>query len=194
MIYEHIGIFPNAISDSMCDKLIGIFDKSHSSGFSKNRQDFEKINKTHKDDSFIFMINDELFSSLNVDTYSISSDFKFELLGNAYELYRKKYSILNEIAFHTLYEIKVQRTEVGQGYHMWHTEVGNRSSSTRIMAYTVYLNTVDEGGETEFLYQSKRIKPEKGTVVIWPATYTHVHRGNPPLSNTKYIATGWIEF
>jgi len=58
----------------------------------------------------------------------------------------------------------------------------------------IYLNDVEEGGETEFLYYARRIKPTQGTLLIWPAYFTHAHRGNPPLSNTKYIITGWIEF
>ena len=58
----------------------------------------------------------------------------------------------------------------------------------------VYLNDVTEGGETEFLYQKCRFKPEKNTILIWPAQFTHVHRGNPPLSNDKYIITGWVEY
>jgi len=57
----------------------------------------------------------------------------------------------------------------------------------------VFLNDVDEGGETEFLYQNKRIAPKKGRMVIWPSSFTHTHRGNPPLSGSKYIITGWIE-
>jgi len=56
------------------------------------------------------------------------------------------------------------------------------------------LNDVKEGGETEFLYQSVRVSPKKGTLVIWPAAFTHVHRGNPPLSGTKYIMTSWLEY
>ena len=39
-----------------------------------------------------------------------------------------------------------------------------------------------------------RVKPKQGTLVIWPAAFTHTHRGNPPLSNDKYIVTGWTEF
>ena len=58
------------------------------------------------------------------------------------------------------------------------------------MAWMVYLNDVEEGGETEFLYQKRKVKPKKGTILIWPGGYTHLHRGNPPMSD-KYIATGW---
>jgi len=57
----------------------------------------------------------------------------------------------------------------------------------------LYLNDDFEGGETEFIYQKDRIKPRKNRLVIWPATYTHVHRGNPPINGDKYIITGWVE-
>ena len=30
-------------------------------------------------------------------------------------------------------------------------------------------------------------------MVIWPAGFTHCHRGNPPLDRDKYILTGWLE-
>jgi hypothetical protein len=58
----------------------------------------------------------------------------------------------------------------------------------------IYLNDVEDGGETEFIYQSTRVKPKKGTVVIAPSSFTHTHRGNPPLNGEKYIFTSWIEF
>ena len=58
----------------------------------------------------------------------------------------------------------------------------------------VYLNDVEEGGETEFLYQSVRVPPVQGRFICWPAGWTHIHRGNPPLKGVKYALTGWINF
>jgi hypothetical protein len=55
----------------------------------------------------------------------------------------------------------------------------------------LYLNDVEEGGETEFLHQKVKIKPSQGTVVVFPTYFTHVHRGNAPISNTKYIINKW---
>ena len=62
----------------------------------------------------------------------------------------------------------------------------------RVLAWTVYLNDVEEGGETEFLYQQLKIKPKANTAAIWPGGFTYLHRGNPPISETKYILTGWF--
>ena len=90
--------------------------------------------------------------------------------------------------------VKLQKTEPGGGYHVWHSErtAGFLSGQLRELAYTIYLNDVDEGGETEFLMQHRRVQPKKGLLLIWPAYFTHKHRGNPPLKGEKYIATGWI--
>ena len=92
------------------------------------------------------------------------------------------------------YEIKLQKTPIKGGYSVWHSEQGPGGSATRAISWLLYLNDVEEGGETEFLYQGFRQKATKGTLVIWPASYTHTHRGNPPYSNDKYVITGWGNF
>ena len=55
----------------------------------------------------------------------------------------------------------------------------------------VYLNDDFDGVETEFLYQQRREQAVAGDVLIFPASYTHTHRGNPPLGGNKYLATSW---
>ena len=92
------------------------------------------------------------------------------------------------------YEIKLQKTPVKGGYSVWHGEQGKGPSANRVLSWLLYLNDVEEGGETEFLYQGFRQKATKGTLVMWPAAFTHTHRGNPPYSNDKYVITGWANF
>lgn len=90
------------------------------------------------------------------------------------------------------HEAKIQNTHPGQGYHVWHCEWTN-DLPRRVLAWALFLNDVDEGGELEFLHQGIRIKPRKGDFVVWPSMFTHLHRGNPPISNDKWIVTGWYE-
>ncbi len=92
--------------------------------------------------------------------------------------------------------INLQRYELGKGgYPHWHCEIFPDAAFEglhRLVFWMYYLNDVASGGETEFYFQNKSIRPEKGTIVIAPAGFTHTHRGNTPESNDKYIATSWL--
>ncbi len=85
----------------------------------------------------------------------------------------------------------VQKYPIGGGYHTWHGERSGISTAHRHLVYMTYLNDVTDGGETEFMYQKLKIKPKKGLTLIWPADWTHTHRGIPSMTQVKYIATGW---
>lgn len=110
-----------------------------------------------------------------------------------FELYAQEYEALAEMPLQHSY-FNLQRTLPSQGYHVWHCENSGPACTRRVLATMMYLNDDFEGGETEFLHQSRRVEPKTGRMLIWPAHFTHLHRGNPPLSGEKYIATGWIEF
>ena len=109
----------------------------------------------------------------------------------ALERYFDRFPILKNGRYLHL-NCKFQRSRPGEGYHAWHFE-NNGDVPYRKLVTMLYLNSVTEGGETEFLYQKRRIKPQQGRLVIFPAGFTHTHRGNPPLSGDKYILTSWVE-
>ena len=74
----------------------------------------------------------------------------------------------------------LQKTNPTEGYHDWHSETNNIACANRTLVWSVYFNDLDDSGETEFLYQKKKIKPKAGRVLIFPGSFTHHHRGNPP--------------
>ena len=80
------------------------------------------------------------------------------------------------------------------GFHLFHHERGGVDSSRRNLVWMMYLNTVEDGGETEFKYLNTKVKPEQGKVVIWPTDFPHTHRGIPSKTEDKYILTGWYRF
>ncbi len=117
-----------------------------------------------------------------------------DYLNKALRVYYKHYPILDrprpDVGLYSIRQ-KLQKTPISGGYHLWHYENSGIQVFHRVLAWTIYLNDVKEGGETEFLYQSERIKPVKGLTCFFPAGFMHTHRGNPPISNDKYILTGW---
>ena len=87
---------------------------------------------------------------------------------------------------------KMQRYEPGEGYFAEHSENDCKENSDRVLAWMIYLNDVLDGGHTEFPNQSKKFQPRTGDLLIWPAYFTHSHRGITSLTQRKYIMTGWF--
>ena len=188
---DHIGIFDNYFPDALCDKYLKFFEKikrSESNIFGRHKRDNLKV----ATDEHFYLINEHYKNDFNL-TY-IGGDFQKVFWEECYPKYIEKYPILKEFSKHRILSLKMQETEKGQGYHAWHTEMMTPGQRNRFIVISLYLNTIEKGGETEFLHQSLRVAPVKNRFVMWPATYTHVHRGNPPLSGTKFIITGWVEF
>jgi hypothetical protein len=84
------------------------------------------------------------------------------------------------------------------GYHHWHSEIYPQNASCetlhRALLFQFYLNDVDDGGETEFYYQQRKVQARRGRLIIAPAGFTHSHKGHVARSGDKYIATSWILF
>ena len=86
------------------------------------------------------------------------------------------------------------RYQKGQHFQRMHTERDGLKNLHRALAWMTYLNDVDEGGETYFSHYDINVKPKKGLTIIWPAEWTHAHRGNILLGESKYMLTGWMSF
>lgn len=191
---QFIKRYEKVYSDEFCDRMIEYFDLAEKQGFIRNRQSHDGNLKTEKEDIAHFA------PTLNFGLNNIQSDlwkeFNQVFWQKCYSPYANEFDILKDCSKHQLASnsAKIQKTKPGQGYHVWHSEFNSIINSTRMMAWSVYLNDNFEAGETEFLYQQYRYKPQKGDCLIWPAGYTHTHRGNPPYNGDKYIITGWLEY
>jgi hypothetical protein len=93
-----------------------------------------------------------------------------------------------------LQSYNLQKYLPNEGFYRWHCEnPGFPPEIRRCFAWMIYLNDVDDGG-TEFLYQTHTEKAEVGKFVMWPAWWTHMHRGQISETKTKYILTGWFVY
>lgn len=90
----------------------------------------------------------------------------------------------------------IQHYPKGGGYKKYHTErvCAKHPFSARHLVFMTYLNDVHDGGGTEFLYQKVITPARKGLTLIWPADWTHTHRGVVSQTEEKTIITGWFDF
>ena len=105
--------------------------------------------------------------------------------------YLQSYPEVNTLPTFTATTARIQKYDKDGHFNSWHHERGGGTTQNRCLVYMTYLNDVEEGGETYFKYQDKKIKPEVGKTIIWPSDWTHTHKGVSPKSGLKYIATGW---
>lgn len=189
---DFVGIYDNVFSPTYCDRIIEYYEWCVANNRTWGRNESalrKKDNSTSLNPSHINTIE---FCSQNLG--NLIDEFNYNFWEVCYKDYTSMYDVLGEHESHTIFTYKVQKTLPGGGYHIWHCENGEKMLRNRIATYILYLNDVEEGGETEFLYCQRRVAAKKGRLVIFPANYPWTHRGNPPLSGEKYIMTGWIEF
>ena len=216
---DFISIYHNVFPKSNCDQIIKKFDFlenacMHNDEVKRLHQEWEEIghNMNAMDGEKQFNNGrggrmDRAYNLIHIDDYCTSTSYDpairdegcicsvtlvSEYLYNAIDDYMNHYGTLRKRHVYSNFN-KVQKTPPGGGYHVWHDELGESvQHSDRTLVWMLYLNDDFEGGETEFLYQKKRVQPSPGTIVIWPAQWTHQHKGNMVLKGYKYIVTGWI--
>jgi|TARA_R100001530_G_scaffold81608_1_gene56930 hypothetical protein len=187
-IQNFMGVYDNYITEQECNRAIELFEQEDKLNRTLNRQLGEQAPVSRKQDQQFFA------SGRNIEIWHDALRLLIANFDIAFKHYAENtgvYSYVSSDLFYT--SLKIQKTLPTEGYHVWHIEHGKGfDNEARVLVYVIYLNDVEEGGETEFLYFSKRVKPKKGRIVIFPATFPYVHRGNPPISGEKYILTSWL--
>lgn len=193
---DFIGVWENFIPRNFCDNVIEYFENVYSKKGcyipSEEAQDFGTCEDiTRSEDVYGGALNRKDYALLLNYTNPELTYQTNQFLKSCVLHYREVFPQLKQAALVST-DVKMQKTPPGGGYHLWHYENSTMSHAMRELTWMIYLNDMPEGdGETEFLYQRRRIRPTAGTVVVWPAGYTHVHKGNTVFAQDKYILTGW---
>lgn len=164
------------IDDATCDRFIEEFNKNI------DIVRYDELRQYHR-------LNSERLSQ------SLKDEFEAQLL-DCYDQYNSRWEWCDVSVKAELWHYNVQKYEPGRGYRVWHIEDPGPEPDRpqRKLTWMTYLNDVQQGGETQFMYQSKAYIPRKGVTLIWPAGWTHPHRGQPAPKETKFIATGWFVY
>lgn len=190
----------NCISKEICDEIISMFEGSPRKYYGVTSNGYNKSKKNTID--FNIPINKEgnLNTEYEKELWLSHSEVITKTLGKHLNKYIT--SIHSEYtgvpSYDTLFtEILLLHKYVkGEGVFYPHCDNNiskhvNDSVKNRILTYLFYLNDVEEGGET-ILCNEIKIKPKAGSLLIFPACWTYPHEGCVPLSNDKYIITGWM--
>lgn len=193
-----IYIVENSLSESFCSNVIKYYENNstnHKKGMIGNiKSDLPVINTKIKNSiDMSFDVND---MCSGMENYNITEELISEL-----KIHCEKYidgikkiniNINKNILFK---DFNIQKYEMGKGKFIYHNDfyIDKQYMKYRFLNFIFYLNTVECGGETQIL-NDHIIKPSTGKLALFPSDWMFTHRGNIPLSNDKYIITGWVLF
>ena len=172
---------------SICDKIIEFFEANpvkHSVGVVGG-----VVDETKKKTTDISIRP----KSLEDPNYAIFKSYISNLI-SCFNDYKEQFDFLKNISGMEIGTFNVQKYNAGGHFGALHAERDSSANQHRILAFMTYLNDVAEGGETSFHYYGLSVEPQKGKTLIWPAEWTHAHRGGLVKQGSKYIVTGWIQF
>lgn len=170
-----ILILENVLSHAECDTLIDL---------AKDRMQRAKIGKSHE------------ISEIRTN----SSMFLEESENEWVERIETRVSELMNIPVSNAEPLQILHYKAGEQYR---SHVDYFSSidvvNNRISTLVIYLNDVEEGGETYFPSLRFAVTPKKGNAVYFEYFYNDkqlneltLHGGNPVVTGEKWVATQWM--
>lgn len=192
---KYIYLNHHSLSKEICEEIILLYESD-----LKNKYEGTTgggTNKEVKHTQDLVIPNDEIWSNIhnflnrelkeNVDNYMNGLN-ETNMISSTGEKY-----IAFPILQTQVYGYQIQRYIKGVGQYIYHNDsaINYEKKEDRIITFLWYLNTIEEGGETE-MWGTTRIKPEQGKLLLFPACWTFPHCGKMPVSDNKYIITGWV--
>ena len=189
---NYIKVYDDVIDEVSCKELIDKFEASHESYQTVHHEDkenaisFEQIN----------LLELEEWKSVQNGLLEVFQDYivHYKLDCNVYDkMWPEKYG----------YEAVRMKRYLNNDYDRFdpHVDVLNYETSRRFLAFFIYLNDVDNGGETEFLNINKpgtyipyKVTPKRGRLLMFPPTWQYYHAGRKPISNKKYIIHSYCHY
>jgi hypothetical protein len=193
----------NSISKELCKKIITMFDADKNKypgvtmgGLAKNIKDTQDLIIPNSPDKTGFDKWNKIKIFLEKELAKNTKEYIKILDANVTENHTKENTTIEYTTFFdflTNESFMVQKYTKEKGRYIYHNDFvcDYEAKKYRVITYLWYLNNVEEGGETEF-WGTHTVKPETGKLLLFPASWTFPHRGKMPLSDDKYIITGWL--
>ncbi|WP_342509678.1 2OG-Fe(II) oxygenase [Sporosarcina sp. FSL K6-2383] len=172
-----VVVLGNVLSHEECDELVRL---------SMDKMQRSKIGATHE-----------------VNELRTSSGMFFEESENVIVArVEKRISSIMNLPIEHAEGLQILQYTPGQEYkahYDFFSSTSKAASNNRISTLVMYLNDVEEGGETYFPKLDFSVSPQKGTAVYFEYFYTNeelneltLHGGAPVISGEKWVATQWM--
>ena len=190
---KYIKIYDDVIDADSCNMLIGKFE-------SAEEDQYEEVRHVERDKAIAFtqinLVNNDDWTTVQNGMLEVFQDYIMHYINDC-NIQPKQWP--------TTYGYEAIRIKryLDNDYERFdpHVDVMNNETARRFLAFFIYLNDVDEGGETEFVGLSKpgtyipfRVTPKQGRMLMFPPQWMYYHAGLKPVSNSKYLIHSYCHY
>lgn len=185
----YIRAYDEVISKEGCDNFIQLYEE-------ESKKESEYFRKSDHDWKHDYRSFHELNISLT-DSFKPYLEEYYARMKSVYDHYKSVvggHFFPPKFAFEDARLKKYEANDYDQ--FGWHTDVGDKASSSRFLVMFMYLNDVEEGGTTEFEDDNGicTISPKCGRILVFPPMWMWPHRGTKPISGPKYILSTYLHY
>lgn len=176
-----VFVYDNVLAKDTCQTIINSFEASEEKTIGKTASGISNKKKST-----------ELYIDPNHKKWELIDNLLFEIFGEYSQDYLSHFPWFNPKCQDVGYFVK--KYEQGIGYFNAHVDVSLKKNANRFLVFILYLNTVEDGGETEFTNMGVKITPVAGRLLIFPPMWMFPHRGEMPISSHKYTVNTFFVF
>ena len=204
---HYVRVYENALCDSFCNHTMNLFEENpdYQRLHPYTRQELELVAKNNGNNEILKKIaspktTTEMFFNEHREELSKEDEYIFNQLGKHLVKYYQDMDIPSPDHIRLFgsedFGYQIQKYKKNEGRYIFHSDDEitysgkNNQVGYRTVTFIFYLNDIEEGGETTF--PEFQVKPKKGSLLLFPATWNYIHSANIPKSSDKYIITGWI--
>ena len=188
---DYIQVYDDVIDEVSCKELINKFEDAH--------ETFETVHQEEGDNVISFEqlnLYTQGWDDVQKGLLGLFQDYilHYKLDCNIYDkMWPEKYG----------YEAVRMKRYLANDYDRFdpHVDVMNHETARRFLAFFIYLNDVEKGGETIFLrlhkpgtYIPYTVTPKRGRLLMFPPTWQYYHAGRRPISDRKYIIHSYCHY
>ena len=191
-----IRAYNNVFSSSICDNLIQTYEKL----WKEKEEQLKKFSLCYTESG------QKICGACNCQRLDIMQhhEFKepFEIIIRQIQLVLNQYKKDTNMHScqwpkkHGFEHLRIKRYFCDENQqHDFHADVTDIESAKRFLSIICYLNDDFDGGETSFPHFNLQVKPKKGSILLFPCTWSYLHKGNPATNgHAKYILGSFLNY
>ena len=178
MLSDWIKVYEDEVPESFCDDCLDFFNTVDVQNTNFN---WRRCQINSKIDT-----NTVLFEKLKAIIKKCLNRYKVETEN-------KTLHFVNTIEAPNIIRYQPNDPE-GENHFHSHSDNWSMNTASRQLSLIIYLNDVEQGGNTTFTDLNISCKCKKGNILVFPSFYLFTHKGEAPISNDKYILVSWLHF